>query len=148
MIERHHGSNNLSTGFIKGFQIKSGAIATTVNHDSHNIIAIGSSDEAICKVVNQLIDNDGGIVVYEVHKEEFTSLLLPIAGLMTDEKPQAVSEKISQLKRSAKDIGCGLEEPFLTLSFMALPVIPKLKITDRGLINVVDYKKIDLISDK
>ncbi len=143
VIERHHATGNHATGFVQGFGLKHGAFATSINHDSHNIIAVGSSDAAILRAVAKLRAIDGGIVVVaesgpEAGAEE--CLALPIGGLMTDADPADVTAALHRLKRLAGAIGCALEEPFLQLSFLALPVIPALKITDRGLVDVSEFR--------
>jgi adenine deaminase len=145
VFERHHNSGNVSVGFVHGFGLKRGAIATTVNHDSHNVIAVGASDEAIVAAVAELKRMDGGIVVY-AGPGHIQSLALPIGGLMTGESPAFIAERLKTLKSLANEIGCKLEEPFLTLSFLALPVIPSLKITDRGLVDVDQFRLVTVAS--
>jgi adenine deaminase len=146
VFERHHGTNTQSVAFVKGFNLKSGAIATSINHDSHNVITIGSSDELMVAAVNRLREIDGGIVVVseDGSREEIP---LPLGGLMTDADPEEVTKIILKLKAIANKIGCELEEPFLQLSFLALPVIPALKITDKGLIDVTQFKIVPVLSD-
>jgi len=124
----------VAIGFIKNFGLKSGALASTVAHDSHNIVAVGANDEALVQVINDLIATKGGIAVND--EAETHILPLPIAGLMTNEPVHFVSQKYSQLTEIAKHLGSTLHAPFMTLSFMALPVIPALKMTDKGLFNV------------
>ncbi|RYZ51187.1 MAG: adenine deaminase, partial [Proteobacteria bacterium] len=144
VLERHHNTGRVGLGFVRGFGIRQGAIATSINHDAHNIIAVGSSDELLAKAVNKLMDIDGGIVV--VHEDGRTEVLaLPIAGLMTDEFPGPVAESLRRLKALTKATGCVLDEPFLQLSFLALPVIPSLKISDRGLVDVDSFAKVPVI---
>jgi len=143
VLERHHGSGDGSVGFVRGFGLKRGAISTSINHDSHNIITVGVSSEDMSKAVNHLIELDGGIVVYDPDSG-FSSLPLPYGGLMTDASPANVAEHIDVLKAATKRLGCLLSEPFLQLSFLALPVIPTLKITDQGLVDVVRRKKISV----
>lgn len=143
VIERHRATGHHAAAFVQGFGLKDGAIATSINHDSHNIIAVGSSDEAILRAVEKLCAIDGGIVVVATSGKEAGAeecLALPIAGLMTDADPADVTASLHRLKRLATAIGCRLEEPFLQLSFLALPVIPSLKITDRGLVDVDAFK--------
>jgi adenine deaminase len=142
--ERHHGTGYHSVGFIEGFGIKKGAIATSINHDSHNIIAVGADDAAILQAVDKLKEIDGGIVVTSGDRQ-FEELKLPIGGLMTSESPAEIAELLRILKAKARSLGCELEEPFLTLSFMALPVIPSLKITDRGLVDVKNFKLVSVV---
>jgi adenine deaminase len=144
VLERHHQRGYRFTALVQGFGIKSGAIATSINHDSHNIIAVGSSDELILAAIEDLIRIDGGIVVRS-DKGTQAQLALPIAGLMTDSSPDAVAGSLRELKALARSIGCVLSEPFLQLSFLALPVIPSLKITDRGLIDVQACCKVPVV---
>ena len=146
VLERHHNTGRIGLGFVRGFGIRNGAIATSINHDAHNIIAVGSSDTLLAKAVNKLMDIDGGIVV--VHEDGRSEILaLPIGGLMTDEFPKKVAESLRRLKALTRDCGCVLEEPFLQLSFLALPVIPSLKITDRGLVDVDNFHKVPVICE-
>lgn len=144
VLERHHASGRQGLGFVHGFGLKSGAIACSINHDAHNIIAVGSSDEAIRGAVNQLIAIDGGIVVWK-NSQEFNQLPLPIGGLMTHDDAESVAHVLFQLKAMTKDLGCALYEPFLQLSFLALPVIPALKITDRGLVDVSQFEIVSVL---
>lgn len=130
-----------TVGFIKGFGLKEGAIASSVAHDSHNIVAVGVDNEKICRAVNLVIENKGGLSV--VGKDEKV-LPLPIAGLISDESYDKVAEKYLELNRETKELGCELKAPFMILSFMALPVIPKLKITDKGLFDVEKFEFVDL----
>ncbi len=121
----------VATAFIKNFGLKRGAIASSVAHDSHNIIAVGVSDEAICEAVNILVDHKGGLSATDgVHTEV---LPLPIAGLMSNESGEIVAEKYTALVNMARDLGSTLTSPFMSLSFMALLVIPSLKLSDKGL---------------
>ncbi|MCX6129464.1 MAG: adenine deaminase [Proteobacteria bacterium] len=147
VFERHRRTGYHALGFVQGFGIKSGAIATSINHDSHNIIAVGSSDDCILAAINDLIDIDGGIVVRSASGQT-AQLPLPIAGLMSDARPETIAEQLRCLKALAQSIGCTLHEPFLQLSFLALPVIPSLKITDRGLIDVDAFCKVSLVIDE
>jgi adenine deaminase len=144
VIERHHASGNLGVGFVKGFALKEGAIATTINHDSHNIIIVGHNDQAILSALKALKKIDGGIVVMN-DKGHSTELILPIGGLMSAESPGDVATSQMALQKAATKIGCKLDEPFLQLSFLALPVIPSLKITDRGLVDVKQFKKVPVL---
>ena len=123
-----------AVGFIKNFNLKLGAIASSVAHDSHNIVAVGVDDIAIAKVINAIIRSEGGIAVYD--ETETHILPLPIAGLMSDKDISEVALQYQVLDGKAKELGSELKAPFMTLSFMALPVIPSLKITDKGLFDV------------
>jgi len=143
VVERHHGTGRIGKGFVKGFGLKEGALASTVAHDSHNIVAIGVSDEEICRAVNRIREINGGLVA--VSGDEIKcELPLPIAGLMSDKGIEFVAEKMEDLNESASDLGCYLRSPFMALSFLALPVIPKLKVTDFGLVDVEKMRLIDL----
>ena len=124
--------------FIKNFGMQSGAIASTVAHDSHNIIAVGVSDDDICKAVNLLIENKGGLSV--VDGDEQHVLPLPIAGLMSDKSCEEVGHAYATLDNKVKQLGCKLRAPYMTLSFMALLVIPDLKLSDKGLFSGKDFK--------
>ncbi len=146
VFERHHNTGKKSVGIVKGFGLKSGAIATSINHDSHNIIAVGSSDELIVEAINRLISIDGGIIVFGAD-HQFEELSLPIGGLMTNLSPKEVSQSLKKMKFFAQQCGCVLNEPFLQLSFLALPVIPKLKITDCGLVDVTQFCRVSLLVD-
>lgn len=120
-----------AVSFIKNFGIKEGAFASSVAHDSHNIIAIGTTDEELCEAVNTLIETRGGItVIYDGNKEV---LPLPVAGIMSDKDGYEVAKSYSEITNKVKELGCKLHSPFMTLSFMALLVIPSLKLSDKGL---------------
>ncbi|MCD8448385.1 adenine deaminase [Tenacibaculum dicentrarchi] len=120
-----------SIAFIKNFGLKEGAIASSVGHDSHNIIAIGVSDEAICKAVNLLIENKGGICAVTASEEKIVSL--PVAGIMSDKSAVEIGKSYAELDVMAKQMGSKLRAPYMSLSFMALLVIPSLKLSDKGL---------------
>lgn len=125
-------------GYIKGFGLKRGAIASTIAHDSHNIIALGVTDEEIVRAINTLIESKGGFCV--VDGEKVMQLALPIAGLMSTEDGTIVGQKHIELKKKAAEIGCRFKAPYMTLAFMALPVIPELKLTDKGLFDGVKFQ--------
>ncbi len=144
VVERY-GGNTVSNAFIKGFGLKKGAIASSVAHDSHNIIVIGYTSEMMARAVNQVIDDKGGIAVVS---EDFTdSLPLPIAGLMSNEDAYDVADKLAVLHNMVSALGCQLEAPFMTMAFMALLVIPSLKISDMGLFDGEAFEFIDVIND-
>ncbi len=142
VVERY-GHNRMSNGFVKGFGLKRGAIATSVAHDSHNIIAVGTNSEDMATAVNRLVENNGGLVA--ASDGQFNSLKLPIAGLMSSESAEDISLKLSVLQQKVKEMGCQLDSPFMTLSFMALLVIPKLKISDMGLFDGETFEFVDLV---
>jgi adenine deaminase len=131
--------------FIKNIGIKKGAIASCVGHDSHNIIAVGANDKDLCEAVNAIIENTGGISVSLDGKTEV--LPLPVAGIMSNEDAYMVADKYSKIDKKAKSLGTKLHAPFMTLSFMALLVIPSLKLSDRGLFDGRSFKFTDLFVD-
>lgn len=131
VIERHRATGNIGKGFVKGFNLKSGAIASTVAHDSHNLIVIGTNDYDMYMAAVALIKCQGGKVVVK-DGEILAKLPLPIAGLMSDESFNFVVNSCEELNKAAHSIGCTLDDPFMTLGFLSLPVIPELKITDKG----------------
>lgn len=139
VIKRHGKNGNIATGFVHGFGLKAGAIASTVSHDSHNICVVGASDEDIATAANRLGEIEGGFVVVRDGKV-LAEIPLPIAGLMSTEPYETVREALRKLRHAAEDLGSVLEEPFLQLAFIALPVIPHLKITDRGLVDVDKFE--------
>ena len=144
VVERY-GGNNIANAFIKGFNIKNGAIASSVSHDSHNIIVVGSDSEMMADAVNLIIDNKGGFSV--VSEKSTDSLPLPIGGLMSNEDAYDVAQKLSALNRIVSDLGCDFDSPFMTLSFMALLVIPSLKISDKGLFDGDAFDFVDVIKN-
>ena len=127
-----------SIAFIKNFGIKNGAIASSVGHDSHNIIAIGTSDELICSAVNLLIQHKGGICALNDTIEKIVAL--PVAGIMSDQSAEIIGNAYAELDAMAKEMGSSLSAPFMTLSFMALLVIPSLKLSDQGLFDGNSFK--------
>lgn len=135
VIERHGINGNVALSFAKGFGLKRGAIASSVGHDSHNITVVGASDEDMAAAVNRLIELGGGFVVADGGRA-IAELALPIAGLMSLLSFEAVADKLHKLRDAAYGLGCTLPEPFLQVAFLALPVIPHLKLTDKGLFDV------------
>ncbi len=131
VVVNRYSEQPVAKAFIKNFGLKKGAIASTVAHDSHNIICVGATDEEICNAVNELIRCTGGITV--VNKQERYTLPLPVAGLMSHDKAENVARAYSAIDKEAKKLGSTLQAPFMTLSFMALLVIPELKLSDKGL---------------
>ncbi len=139
-IERHKGTNHVGVGYVKGYSLKSGAVATSVAHDSHNIITVGCNDDDIAVAVNAIKDSKGGIAVVENGKIK-ALLELPIAGLMSDEPLTTVNEKLENAKLSAYELGADKSiDPFMTLSFLSLPVIPSLRITTKGVFDAENWK--------
>ncbi len=143
VVERHHASGNIGKGLVKGFGLKKGALASSIGHDSHNIIAVGVDNGDIFKAVTQVNKMGGGLSVVS-DGEILSALELPIAGLMSAEPIEIVNQKMIALNEAAKKLGCNLKDPFMALSFLALPVIPKLKLTDLGLVDVEKFDFVDL----
>ena len=136
VVERHKNTHHIGIGFIQGYGLKSGAVATSISHDSHNIIVVGTSEADMADAVNRVVELNGGIVVWNGGKPQ-AELPLSIAGIMSDEPLVTVNEKLESAKEQAHALGVGRGiDPFMTLSFMALPVIPSLRITTRGVFDV------------
>lgn len=144
VVERHHQTGNIGLGIVKGMGIHSGAMATTVAHDSHNIVAVGTNDEDIIKAIEHLGKTGGGMTIFQ-QGEELATLPLPIAGLMSDQEYESVNSDLERIHHTLAQQGFnGDFNPFLTLSFLTLPVIPSIKLTDKGLFDVVKTKHIEI----
>ena len=143
IIERHNASEPRAVGFVKGMGIKEGAMVSSIAHDSHNIVAVATNDKDLIEAAVQIVRMQGGIALAKDGKV-IESLPLPIAGLMSDQPIEHVSERLKDLKTAAQTLGTPLEEPFMAMAFLSLPVIPKLKITDLGLVDVDRFRLIDL----
>lgn len=141
VVERY-GHNNRGIAFVKGFGLNHGALASSVAHDSHNIICVGSSDESIAEAVNTVIDIKGGIAACG---KDTVYLELPVAGLMSYESVSTVAEKHEKVQAYAEELGCVLQNPFMQLSFLALLVIPELKLSDKGLFDSNAFQFVDVI---
>ena len=141
VIERHGKNGNIATGFVRGFGLKAGAIASTVCHDHHNIACVGASYADMALAANRLSAIEGGFVVVR-DGQVLAELALPVAGLMSLEPFETVRDRLVDLRAAARGLGVVLDEPFLQLAFLALPVIPALKITDRGLVDVTRFELI------
>ena len=137
-VVNRYKNDEPAIAFIKNFGLKEGAIASSVGHDSHNIIAIGVSDEAICKAVNLIIENRGGVCAVNSAEEKIVSL--PVAGIMSDKSAEEIGKSYAELDKMAKDMGSKLRAPYMSLSFMALLVIPSLKLSDKGLFDGNSFK--------
>jgi adenine deaminase len=141
VLERHGRAGTVGRGFVKGFGSLRGALASSIGHDSHNLIVVGDDDGDMARAVNRLIELQGGCVAVaggEVRAE----LPLPIAGLMSERPFEEVAARLRELRRAARDMGCAMAEPFLQLAFLPLPVIPHLKLTDLGLVDVDRFELI------
>lgn len=139
VVERHHNSGHIGLGYIKGYGLKKGAVATSVAHDSHNIIAVGATDEDIAAAINAVIAAKGGIFVTDGKRTR--GLALPVAGLISDKSTEETNAELEAVKDFAYSLGVSRDiDPFMTLSFLSLPVIPKVKITTRGVFDVVKWQ--------
>ena len=143
VMERHHATGNVGIGLVKGFGLQRGALATSVAHDSHNIVVVGVDDGDIFAAIKEVERNQGGLAVVADGMAQ-ASLPLPIAGLLSPEPLETVAAKIEDLERLARELGCSVHSPFSVLSFLALPVIPELKLTDMGLVDVMAGKLLEL----
>ena len=140
VIERHKNTRHIGIGYIKGYGLKSGAVATSISHDSHNIIVVGTNEEDIAAAVNRVVELGGGIVVWDGGQAK-GELQLEIAGIMSEEPLRTVNDKLERAKEAAFALGVSRGvDPFMTLSFMALPVIPTLRLTTRGVFDVANQK--------
>jgi adenine deaminase len=146
VVERHHGTGRVGLGFVRGFGLKRGALASSVAHDSHNIIAVGVNDRDLLVGIKTVARMQGGLAVVNSGKK-LASLSLPLGGLMSHWSVKRVAERHKALRGAAKKLGGHLEDPFMALSFLALPVVPELKLTDLGLVDVNAFKLVDLFED-
>jgi len=141
-IDRHHQSGQISLSFVHGFNLKKGAVASTVAHDSHNLLVMGTNEHDMAAAANILADSGGGMIVVE-NGEVLAHVRMPIAGLMSDEPLEAVVEEVEKLEKAWQDLGCRIHAPFMTLSLIALAVIPEVRITNRGLADITEFKLIE-----
>jgi adenine deaminase len=141
VVERHRATGNIGLGLVAGFGLKKGTLASSVAHDSHNIVAIGTSDEDIYTAVREIERLQGGLVAAADGKV-LASLALPIAGLLSDAPLETVVAELEKIEQCARDLGAVLPSPFATLSFLALPVIPEFRLTDLGVVDVNDFRVI------
>ena len=139
VVERHRATGNMGIGFVQGFGLKKGAIGSTVAHDSHNLVIVGTNDLDILKTIEVIQSMGGGLAAVSDGKA-LASLPLPIAGLMAEVSVAEVNKRLENLLRAARSLGCRIPDPFMVLSFLSLPVIPELKITDKGLVDVNKFK--------
>jgi adenine deaminase len=143
VVERHHGSGRIGLGFVRGFGLTSGAFASTVAHDAHNIVVVGVDDESMATCVNRLAQTGGGLAV--AHGSEIRGELpLEIAGLMSTKDAATVAAGLGSLEETLTDLGVVLATPFMYLSFLALSVIPELRVTDRGVVDVGRFEVVPL----
>jgi adenine deaminase len=146
VVERHRGSGRIGIGLVRGFGLKEGALASSVAHDSHNVIAVGVTDKDLCRAVEEVREMGGGMVVVTDDKV-LARTPLEVAGLMSVAPLEKLTQQLEGLNRAAASLGCTLPEPFMSLSFLALPVIPELKLTDMGLVDVNRFNMVSLFLD-
>jgi adenine deaminase len=142
VIERHKVTGNIGLGLVKGFGMKRGALASSIAHDSHNIVAAGTNDDDIYTAIKEVEALGGGLVV-AANGRVISALPLPIAGLLSDQPLNKVVKKLDEVEKAAAELGSKLAAPFATLSFLALPVIPELRLTDKGLVDVLQFKMLE-----
>ncbi len=149
VIERHKRSGNVGLGLVEGFGFKNGALAMTIAHDSHNLIVAGDSDAAMRMAMEKIIDTGGGIALVH-HQKLIGHLPLPIAGIMTDEDPEKVAKNLETMKADIRNMGlsAAISDPFIQLAFLSLAVIPKLKLTDKGLFDVDKFINVPIESEE
>jgi adenine deaminase len=147
VVERHRATGNIGIGFVQGFGLRKGAIGSSVAHDSHNLVVVGTNDQDMLRAVMTIKKIGGGLVVVSEGKVR-ASFPMPIAGLMTDTPVSKVHLQLETLRKAAKSMGCKLPDPFMTLSFLSLPVIPELKLTDKGLVDVNQFKIVPVFGEK
>ncbi len=146
-IERHGGPGNMGLGLVRGFHLKGGAVASTVAHDSHNLLVVGMDDADMALAANTLAECGGGMAA--VLKGRVLALLpLPIAGLMSDRPVEEVREMVAALEGAWRELGCPLVSPFMTMALLSLPVIPELRVTNRGLVDTVNFRFVDLVIEE
>ena len=147
VVERHRATGNMGIGFVQGFGLKKGAIGSTVAHDSHNLVIVGTNDLDILKTIEVIQSMGGGLAAVSDGKV-LASLPLPIAGLMAEVSVAEVNKRLENLLRAARSLGCKIPDPFMVLSFLSLPVIPELKITDKGLVDVNQFKIVPVFGEE
>ncbi|HHV61317.1 MAG TPA: adenine deaminase [Firmicutes bacterium] len=145
VIERHRGDKGIGLGFVKGFGFKEGAVASTVAHDSHNLLVVGMADDDMAFAANTLAKCGGGMVAVS-HGEVLALVPLPIAGLMSDRPVREVARQVEELEAAWRRLGCRLVSPFMTMALLSLPVLPELRITNRGLVDTVAFKFVDVFN--
>lgn len=146
IVERHHNTNMVSKGFVKGFRLKTGAIASTVSHDAHNITLIGTNDKDIAIAVNTIKEIGGGIVVVKDEKV-IAVAKLPLAGLMSTSTMLEIADEIESVENGFIELGCTIKSPFMTMALLSLAVIPELRLTNKGLVDTLKYEFVDLFEN-
>jgi adenine deaminase len=147
VVERHKATGNIGIGFVQGFGLRNGAIGSSVAHDSHNLVIVGTNDQDILKAIEIIKTMKGGLAV-TLNGRVLASMALPIAGLMSEASVVEVNDQLEMVLCAARKLGCKISDPFMTLSFLSLPVIPELKITDKGLVDVNQFKFVPLFGEE
>jgi len=142
VMERHGGDESIGRGFVTGFDLDRGAVASTVAHDSHHLLVVGASRDAMARAVQRIIEIDGGMVAVD-ETNVLAEVPLPVAGLMSDLPLDAVSERVHDLEDAWRELGCPLDSPFMTMSLLALAVLPEIRVTNRGVVDTETYEFID-----
>ena len=143
VVERHHGTGNIAKGLVKGFGLKRGAIASSVSHDSHDIIVVGTNEKDMYTAVSEIVKNGGGITA-ALDGKIIESLALPVAGLMSEESGLFVREKVKALYAAAEKLGSSIPDPYMAMAFLSLPPLPEIRITDHGVIDAVKFQVTDV----
>ncbi len=143
VFERHGGDESVGVGFVTGFGFEAGAVASTVAHDSHNLLVVGTSDEAMANAAKRLAEIDGGWVAVDDDGSVLAEVPLPVAGLMSDQPIDEVSEQVQELEAAFESLGCTVESPFMTMSLLPLAVLPSLRLTNRGLVDTVEFEFVE-----
>jgi adenine deaminase len=146
VFERHTASGNIGLGFVRGFGLKGGAMGSSVAHDAHNIVVVGDNDADMVVAADKIAGMGGGLVVAQ-SGEISEALALPIAGLMSNQGIEHVAEQLKIMRKVCRDMGCRLEDPFMALAFLSLPVIPEIRVTDRGLVDVGQSRIVSLFGE-
>ena len=146
VFERHGGDGSVGLGFVTGFGFERGAVASTVAHDSHNLLVVGSDDAAMAAAASEVVDRDGGMVAVDDDGAVLAAVPLPVAGLMSDRPLAEVAERVHGLETAFRDLGCDLNAPFMTMSLLALAVLPSLRLTNRGLVDTDRFDFVDTVA--
>jgi adenine deaminase len=146
VFERHTASGNIGLGFVRGFGVKGGAMGSSVAHDAHNIVVLGDNDIDMALAVGEIAEMGGGLVIAQRGKIS-GALALPMAGLMSDKGIEHMGKQLKLMRKVGRDMGCKLDDPFMALAFLSLPVIPELRVTDRGLVDVGQFRIVPLFGE-
>ena len=146
VVERYGRNGNVGTGFVKGFQLKDGALAFSTSHDHHNIVCVGADEASMAAAVNEIARLHGGLSCARAGKVT-ASMALPIGGLISDKPAPEILAEIVRMNDAAKAIDCALPAPFMALSFISLPTVPELGLTDKGLIDVLKHELISVVTE-